>query len=121
MTFSQRCPGRGPPARAGSAEGRTGARRPDRHRPRDDRAAQRDGSAAHGRFGRDAEGAPPPSSSRSPIGAGGRTSSGASRRGVPTLPPHITGSEARNCAEALARDDPEAGAILRHTLRSVVT
>jgi pyruvate dehydrogenase (quinone) len=39
---------------------------------------------------------------------------------VPTLPPHITWSQAKSYAKALAKGDPEAGAIAWHTLKRSV-
>lgn len=36
---------------------------------------------------------------------------------VPTLPPHITASQAKSYARALLKGDPEAGAIAWHTLK----
>ncbi len=38
---------------------------------------------------------------------------------TPTLPPHITFSQAKSYAEALAKGDPEAGGIVKQTLKRV--
>jgi len=40
---------------------------------------------------------------------------------VPTLPPHITTSQARNYAKALAKGDPDAGGILWQTFKRALT
>ncbi|TPE49552.1 thiamine pyrophosphate-requiring protein [Amaricoccus solimangrovi] len=40
---------------------------------------------------------------------------------VPTLPPHITWSQAKSYATALVKGDPESGGIVRQTIKRVLT